>query len=256
LISIRLLGCNGGIGGTTRQSTCYLLGDRVLIDAGTGLGTLPLEQMQRIDHVVLTHAHLDHIACLPLLVDSVAAQREAPIQVWALPGVTAILSDHIFNDKIWPDFTQIPSPEQPFMQLNTLPEMLIVAGMRITALPAHHGIPACGLRVEREGIAVAFSGDTADCPAFWAAVNNDPALRSVIVECSYPAAMKELALLSMHLDTSALLPRLRELPRQVTPVIIHRKPGLEDTIAAELRAGLTDKELRLPVPGDRLQFSA
>jgi len=256
LISIRLLGCNGGIGGTTRQSTCYLLGDRVLIDAGTGLGTLPLEQMQRIDHVVLTHAHLDHIACLPLLVDSVAAQRTSPIQVWALPEVTAILAEHLFNDKIWPDFTRIPTPEQPFLQLNALPETLIVAGMRISALPAEHGIPACGLRVECQGVSVAFSGDTADCPAFWAAVKADQALSAVVVECSYPAAMKDMALLSMHLDTSTLLPRLRALPDHVSSVVIHRKPGLEAAIAAELTAGLSGKDLRLPVPGDTLQFSS
>lgn len=256
MISIRLLGCNGGIGGATRQSTCYLLGDRVLIDAGTGLGTLPLDEMQRIDHVVLTHAHLDHIACLPLLVDSVAAQRQSPIQVWALPEVIQILSEHIFNDKIWPDFTRIPTPEQPFMQLNTLPDILTAADMRIAPLPATHGIPACGLRVEREGIAVALSGDTADCPAFWAAVNEDTALKAVIVECSYPAAMRELAKLSMHLDTRTLLPRLADLPAGVTPVVIHRKPGLEDAIAAELAAGLPGKDLRLPVPGDTLRFSA
>ena len=68
-------------------------------------------------------AHLDHIACLPLLVDSVAAQRTQPLQVWALPEVIAVLASHIFNDKVWPDFTQIPTPEQPFMRLNVLPEI-------------------------------------------------------------------------------------------------------------------------------------
>lgn len=256
MISIRLLGCNGGIGGMTRQSTCYLLGEKVLVDAGTGLGALPLEAMRHIDHVVLTHAHLDHIACLPLLVDSVAAQREYPLQVWALPEVIAVLSAHIFNDKIWPDFTQIPSPQQPFMRLNAMPETLEVAGLRITTLPAHHGIPACGLRVEAQGLSVAFSGDTADCPAFWAAVKNDPALKAVIVECSYPASMKDMALLSMHLDTSVLLPRLRALSDRITPVVIHRKPGLEDAIAGELVAGLPGRDLRLPSPGDVLSFSA
>ena len=139
---LRLLGCNGGIGGMQRHTTCYLLGDSVLVDAGTGLGTLPLDEMLHIDHVVLTHAHLDHIACLPLLVDSVAGRRPAPLQVWALPEVLNILSTHIFNDKVWPDFTQIPSADQPFMTLKPLPHPLEIADMRITTLPASHGIPA------------------------------------------------------------------------------------------------------------------
>ncbi len=256
MISIRLLGCNGGIGGELRQSTCYLLGERLLVDAGTGLGTLPLNEMQHIDHVVLTHAHLDHIACLPLLVDSVAAQRTQPLQVWALPEVIAVLASHIFNDKVWPDFTQIPTPEQPFMRLNVLPEVLEVEGMRISALPANHGIPACGLRVETEAISIAFSGDTADCPAFWQAVHEDQRLTAVIVECSYPASMSDMALLSMHLDTSVLLPRLRALPTRVTPVVIHRKPGMEDAIAKELVAGLPERNVRLPSPGDMLTFTA
>ncbi len=256
MISLRILGANGGIGGTGRQTTCYLLGDSVLVDAGTGLGTLPLDEMMRIDHVVLTHAHLDHVACLPLMIDSVCAQRQTPVQVWALPEVIATLSAHLFNDKIWPDFTRIPTPEQPFLKLNPLTSPLTLAGMGITPLPANHGIPACGLRVEHEGVAVAFSGDTADCPEFWSMLQEDKTLKAVIVECSYPAALKEMALLSMHLDTSTLLPRLAALPRQVTPVVIHRKPGLEEQISAELRSGLREQDLRLPAPGDLLRFSA
>jgi len=256
VISIRLLGCHGGIGGTARQSTCYLLGDSVLIDAGTGLGTLPLEDMRRIDHVVLTHAHLDHIACLPLMIDSVCSHRQTPVQVWALPEVIGILSDHVFNEQIWPDFTRIPTPEQPFLKLNPLAGSVTLSGMTFTPMPARHGIPACGLRVERDGVALAFSGDTADCPEFWQLTQHDPALKAVIVECSYPASMREMASLSMHLDTSVLLPRLAALPRGVTAVVIHRKPGGEEQIASELKAGLPGTPLQLPVSGEVLSFSA
>lgn len=255
MISLRLLGCNGGIGGIERQTTCYLLGDSVLVDAGTGLGTLPLDEMLRIDHVVLTHAHLDHIACLPLLVDSVAGQRDKPVQVWALPEVIDILSAHVFNDKIWPDFTQIPSAVEPFMKLNPLPGPLEIAGMRITPLPARHGIPACGLRVQKDSAAIAFSGDTADCEDFWKVVEQDKALKAVIVECSYPAAQSKLASLSMHMDASGLAPRLAALAPEVAAVVIHRKPGLEDAIASELRDQLPGRDLRLPRPGDSYQFS-
>lgn len=255
MIRMQLAGCSGGIGGTGRQTTCYLLDDTVLIDAGTGLGTLSLEAMARIDHVVLTHAHLDHIACLPLLVDSVAAMRREALQVWALQEVIDILRTHIFNNQIWPDFTVIPDAAHPFLKLNPLPaDGLRVADMHFTALPAQHGIPACGYLVQKGDTALAFSGDTSDCDAFWEAVREHPAITGVIVECSYPAAMAAMADLSMHMHAGALAERLRRLPASCTAVVIHRKPGLEQAIANELSASLSGRDLRLPQPGDLMQW--
>ena len=256
MIRLQLAGCSGGIGGSGRQTTCYLLNDTVLIDAGTGLSTLSLEAMARIDHVVLTHAHLDHIACLPLLVDSVAAMRETPLQVWALPEVIGILHAHIFNNQIWPDFTVIPDAAHPFLQLKPLPaDGLTIAEMHFTALPALHGIPACGYRVTQDDTTLAFSGDTSDCAGFWETVLALPALSAVVVECSYPSTIATMADLSMHMHAGALSERLRALPPTVASVVIHRKPGFEAAIAAELSAALTGRDLRLPQPGEIYQFA-
>ena len=256
MITLRLLGCSGGIGGTARRTTCYGLDDTVLIDAGTGAGELSLEHMARIDHIVLTHAHLDHIACLPLLLDSVAASRETPLQIWALPAVIDILRAHVFNDQIWPDFTKIPNEIHPFVELNTLPVgvPLEIAGLRFTPLPGRHGIPACGYRVQKGQVALAFSGDTVDCPAFWEAIAGDHALAAVIIECSYPIQMAEMAALSMHLDVSTVARRLAALPDNVASIVVHRKPGMEEEIAQQLKSALPGRDLRLPVHGDVYRF--
>ena len=256
MITLRLLGCSGGIGGTGRRTTCYGLDDPVLIDAGTGAGELSLEHMARIDHIVLTHAHLDHIACLPLLLDSVAASRETPLQIWALPAVIDILRAHVFNDQIWPDFTKIPNEIHPFVELNTLPVgvPLEIAGLRFTPLPGRHGIPACGYRVQKGQVALAFSGDTVDCPAFWEAIAGDHALAAVIIECSYPIQMAEMAALSMHLDVSTVARRLAALPDNVASIVVHRKPGMEEEIAQQLKSALPGRDLRLPVHGDVYRF--
>jgi 3',5'-cyclic-nucleotide phosphodiesterase len=256
MITLRLLGCSGGIGGTARRTTCYGLDDTVLIDAGTGAGELSLEHMARIDHIVLTHAHLDPIACLPLLLDSVAASRETPLQIWALPAVIDILRAHVFNDQIWPDFTKIPNEIQPFVELNTLPVgvPLEIAGLRFTPLPGRHGIPACGYRVQKGEVALAFSGDTIDCPAFWEAIAGDRALAAVIIECSYPIQMAEMAALSMHLDVSTVARRLAALPDNVASIVVHRKPGMEEEIAQQLKSALPGRDLRLPVHGDVYRF--
>lgn len=256
MITLRLLGCSGGIGGTGRRTTCYGLDDTILIDAGTGAGELSLEHMARIDHIVLTHAHLDHIACLPLLLDSVAATRETPLQVWALPAVIDILRAHVFNDQVWPDFTKIPNEIHPCVELNTLPVKvpLEIAGLRFTPLPGRHGIPACGYRVQKGKVALAFSGDTIDCPSFWETIAGDRALAAVIIECSYPEQMAEMAALSMHLDVSTVARRLAALPDHVAGIIVHRKPGMEEEIAQQLQSALPGRDLRLPVHGDVYQF--
>jgi len=261
MIRLRILGCSGGIGGPTRRTTSYALNDTVLIDAGTGVGDLSLDELARIDHVVLTHAHLDHIACLPLMADSVIALRTTPLQVWALPDVIGILAKHVFNDLVWPDFTKIPDPSNPFVTLNPLPtdRPLKVAGLQFTPLPASHGIPACGYRVERDGVALAFSGDTGDCPAFWEKLEGDDALRAVVVECSYPSRMADMALLTMHMDESSLKDRLAALPASTAAILIHRKPGLEDEIMREWQhwhALHADCDLRLPLHGQVYTFSA
>ncbi len=286
MIDLRFIGCNGGIGAghgmAMRHTTCYGIGTQIVIDAGTGLGSLSLDELAAIDHVVLTHAHLDHVAGLPLMIDSVAAMRRSALTVWALPDVITILRAHLFNDKLWPDFSTIPTAEQPFLRFAAISDdSFEVAGHRFTPLPASHGIPACGYRVERDGVAIAFSGDTGDCPPFWERIADDDALAAVVVECSYPSRMTDMATLSMHLHAGIVAERLRELGAQraqraerirhahaaqgagssensadrgLAGIVIHRKPGLEDDIAHELQAALPGFDLRLPLPGDRYRF--
>ncbi len=259
MIDLAFIGCHGGIGcgsgEAMRHTSCYGLGPQLIVDAGTGLGTLSLEELAAIDHVLLTHAHLDHVAGLPLMIDSVAALRSSPVVVWALPAVIDLLREHLFNDHIWPDFSRIPAPDTPFLRYAAVGEATLeIAGHRVTPLPAAHGVPACGYRLERGGVAVCFSGDSADCPSFWSRAATDDALSAVIVECSYPSHMTELADLSRHLHAGLLAERLAVLRDQVSAVIVHRKPGLEEDIALELLAALPGLDLRLPSPGDRYRF--
>src|SRR5689334_15822365 len=118
-MQIRVLGCSGSIGGECR-TTSLLLDDDVLIDAGTGVGDLTLEELNAIDHILISHSHLDHVLAIGLLADSVmrrrAAEGRGPIRVHALPETIAALRTHIFNGVIWPDFTRLPSAEHPMLE--------------------------------------------------------------------------------------------------------------------------------------------
>ena len=109
-MNIRVLGCSGAIA-AGYQTTAFLLDDDVLLDAGTGVGLLSLEALARIDHICLSHSHLDHILGIPLLADAVLRLRHAagrpPVQVHALPETLDALRQHVFNGVIWPDFTRL-----------------------------------------------------------------------------------------------------------------------------------------------------
>jgi glyoxylase-like metal-dependent hydrolase (beta-lactamase superfamily II) len=141
-MKVRVLGCSGAIAKDCR-TTSFLIDGDVLIDAGTGVGDLTLDEMRGIDQVFLTHSHLDHIAALPLMVDAVAARRTTPLKIHALAGTIAAMRAHIFNDVIWPDFSRIPSPESPFVSFHEIRtgQALQLRGKLIEVLPAVH---TCG----------------------------------------------------------------------------------------------------------------
>ena len=160
-MKVRVWGCSGAIAKECR-TTSFLIDTDVLIDAGTGVGDLTLEEMRGIDHVFLTHSHLDHIAALPLMVDAIASQRTASLQIHALAGTIAALKTHIFNDVIWPDFTQLPTPHAPFIcfQEIQIGQTLQLGNKRIEVLPAIHTVPAVGYAVSVEDACWVFTGDT------------------------------------------------------------------------------------------------
>jgi ribonuclease BN (tRNA processing enzyme) len=223
---LRILGCSGGIGGNLR-TTSLLLDHDVLIDAGTGVGDLSLAEMCAINHVFVTHSHLDHIACLPLLIDSVGFMRDKPLTIHATDETLAILKEHVFNWEIWPDFTEIPNLHQPLLRYEriVLGETVELGGRMLTPLPANHVVPAVGFQIESGNTSLVFSGDTTTCDALWEAVNRIRNLEYLIVETAFSNAEKKLAVVSKHLCPSLLAEELGKLKLNPKIYITHLKPG-------------------------------
>lgn len=226
-MKVRILGCSGGIGGRHLRTTSILVDHDILVDAGTGLGDLSIQELIRIDHLFLTHTHLDHIACLPLMVDTVGDMRDRPLTVHATEAVIEILRAHVFNWLVWPDFCEIPSSEKPFMRFQPIcvGEPVMLDGRTITALPANHTVPAVGYTLDSGRASLVFSGDTAACPEQWAEINKIGNLRTLIYECAFPNREHALALASRHLCPSMLAEELKHLKREVELFITHLKPG-------------------------------
>jgi len=98
------------------RTTSFLVDSDILIDAGTGVGDLTLAELSQIDYIFITHSHLDHVTSIPFLVDTVGGMRSKPLVVYATRATTEILRNHLFNWAIWPDFSEIPSAEAPFLR--------------------------------------------------------------------------------------------------------------------------------------------
>lgn len=233
---LRVLGCSGGIGGRHLRTTSLLLDSDILIDAGTGVCDLTLAELASIDHIFLTHSHLDHIATIPFLVDTVGQMREKPVTVHALPATIEILRNHIFNWSIWPDFTEIPSAAQPALRFEPIEvgQFADLGGRRIGALPANHVVPAIGYHIDNGKGSLVFTGDTGVNDALWPIINRIANLRYLIIECAFCNRERELAHVAKHLCPSMLAEELAKLERTVDIFITHLKPGEIELTMAEI----------------------
>lgn len=242
-VQVSVLGCNGGIGAGLK-TTCLAVDESILIDAGTGLEQLTLEAMLLIDQVFITHAHMDHIACLPLMVASTYGQRTEPLVVYASVAAQEVLRTHIFNWQVWPDYTQLPTPEQPVLRFLDfdIGDKVVIDGKQIEALPVSHTVPAQGyLLTAAGGESLAFSGDTGACADFWRRLGRESALRHVLVDVSFPDAEAALATVSGHYAPGALAADLERFSLRPSLGIVHLKPGYETRVMAELFAALASQ---------------
>ena len=236
-MKVRVLGCSGAIAKDCR-TTSFLIDHDVLVDAGTVVGDLTVDEMKDITHVLLTHSHLDHVAALPLMIDAIAFQLTKPVQIHALPGTIAALKAHIFNNVIWPDFSRIPTPHAPFVSFHELQvgQTLDIAGKQIEVLPAVHTVPAVGYAVTAGNGWWVFTGDTERNPAFWRRINQMN-VAALVIETAFSNREKDLARRSLHLSPNALADELDCIDKgKLFPIFItHTKPAETELIMTEIQ---------------------
>jgi ribonuclease BN (tRNA processing enzyme) len=252
-MKVRILGCSGGVGRGLR-TTSLLVDDDILIDAGSGVGDLTQEEMAAVRHIFLTHSHLDHVAFIPLMLDSVFERRSDPLVVHGLPATLEALQRHIFNWVIWPDFGRLPSAEHPVLRYEAMtPGQVMQMGTRsFEMIAVGHAVPAVGYRVACPTGVLAFSGDTSTNDSFWSGLNAHERLDVLIVETAFSNADLAISLLAKHYCPSLLAADIKKLRHRPEIYITHNKPGEEEVIFAECSAALGDHKLHRLTGGETL----
>lgn len=243
-MQILTLGASGGL--EQQQGTsAFHLPPHTLIDAGTGVQRLSHTELISLDNVLLTHAHLDHIASLPLLIDSqfdTLVEQQRALNVYALPDVLETLKQHIFNGQIWPDFSRLPCADAPVMRLIPITpwQPFTLAGqasskLQVTPFPLCHTVPTCGYCINDGTNQIAVCGDTGLNGLSIDSLNRLGALNCLVIECAYDNQLDTLAQLTHHLTPqrlTRLLDDLDTLPGELW--ITHLKPKRREQIAMEL----------------------
>jgi ribonuclease BN (tRNA processing enzyme) len=229
-----------------------LIDDDVLIDAGTGIGDLELSDMDSIRHVFLTHAHLDHIAGLPMLADRIFEENlETPLTVYAREETLRAVQDHLFNDVIWPDFSRLPSAESPMLRYAVCgPGDTVRIGKRdFYAVDVMHSVPSLGFTVRNSGGAFAVSGDTRTNETLWPVLNACDDLRVLVIEVSFPDEMAELAVEAGHYTPRTMTADLERLEHDPVIWLTGMKPGEEKRIFRQVQNATPGRDIRMLAAG-------
>lgn len=247
IMRIRVLGCSGGIGAGSRTSA-MLIDEDVLIDAGTGIGDLVLSDLRSIRHVFLTHAHLDHIAGLPMLADAAFdVQSRRPLTVYAREETLRAIQDHLFNDVIWPDFARLPSPENPMLRYHVCSpgDTVTIDRRDFYAVDVMHSVPSLGFTVQNSGGVFAVSGDTKSNETLWPVLNACDDLKVLVIEVSFPDEMENLAAEAGHYCPRTLTRDLERLRHDPEIWLTGMKPGEESRILKQVLRAAPDKNIQM-----------
>jgi ribonuclease BN (tRNA processing enzyme) len=244
---IRVLGCSGGIGAGSR-TTALLIDNDVLIDAGTGIGDLELADIDSIRHVFLTHAHLDHIAGLPMLADRIFDENfETPLTVYAREETLRAIQDHLFNDVIWPNFAKLPTAANPMLRYRVCGpgDTITIDHRDFYAIDVMHSVPSLGFTVQNSGGVFAVSGDTKSNETLWPVLNACDDLKVLVIEVSFPDEMSELAGVAGHYTPKTLTDDLKRLRHSPEIWLTGMKPGEEARILKQVAKAAPDKNIQM-----------
>lgn len=229
-------GCHGGETPKHRTSA-FVLDGKLAIDAGALTSGLDLRAQCKLEAVLVSHAHLDHVRDLATIADNRTQMGMPPLLVVGTAMTLGVLRKHFFNDLVWPDFTKIPTAQAPAIRYFPLePEQPTdVAGYRVRAVLVSHTIETCAFIVEKKRKALIYSGDTGPTDRLWELAAELPKIDALLMEVSFPDEQQRLATISGHHTPQTLGKELEKLssPKDVPTLLYHIKPVFQAKVERE-----------------------
>jgi cAMP phosphodiesterase len=251
---LRILGCAGG-SAPGAELSCYLLDDVLAVDAGALTTTLSFKEQRRVQDVLLTHGHLDHVWTLPLFLANRFGGAAVPCRLFGSTYTLETVRSHLFNDRIWPDFTEAVRESVPLVQFKPIEPggSESILDYDVAAVPLVHAVPTQAYRIRRSGKSLLVCGDTYGADGLWTVANADKGLTAIVLECSFPSRYEALARASLHLTPRLLGAELKKLARpDVRVLITHIKPEDRAEVVRELEA-LKDPRLHVLTQGEAIE---
>jgi ribonuclease BN (tRNA processing enzyme) len=227
---------NGGA--SARQHlACFVVDDRVAIDAGSLAMSASSIQREQVRDVVLTHAHLDHIAGLPLFLDDLFSILDRPVRIHATSDVINVLERDIFNWSIYPKFSELSNENGAILEYVPFEagSEFRAGHLSVRAINVNHQVPSVGFIVSDGQKAFAMTGDTAGMDGFWDAVNDGAAPDALLIECAFPDELTDLADVSHHLTPKRMQAELEKFKHTGSRIyVINLKPMFREKVIKEI----------------------
>jgi len=244
-LKIKVLGAHGFESINTRLSA-ILIDEVLAVDAGGLTSGLSFAEQERVEFILLTHGHYDHIRDIPAIA---LKNSHRTIEVFATESTHEILLTHLINGVLYPRFATRPSPERPALRLHTLEPYRAetIGAYHVLAVPVIHALPAVGYQIsDDQGKSMFFSGDTGPgLSSCWEHIAPD----LLIMDMFFSNKSAEIAPQPGHLCPASLrveLINFRGIKGYLPPVVLtHLNPEVEHEISRE--AAQLAKELRADI---------
>ena len=219
--------------------TCFVVNDAVAFDAGSLAMASTAEQKGKVRDIVISHAHLDHIAGLPLFIDDLFASLTQPIRIHASAEVIQVLEHDIFNWRVYPRFSELSNGKGPVLEYCEIEagRDFQVGDLLVMPIGVNHKVPSSGFIVSDNLATIALTGDTATTDRFWETVNAESKVSAVLIECAFPNELAELSEISYHLTPSGLEKEISKLNRSDCDLfVVNLKPAYRDDTIRQITA--------------------
>ena len=217
-------------------TTSFLIRDDIVIDAGNLSNGL--EDVSKINHIFLTHSHFDHIIDIPFVIDTCFEKRVNTLKIYGLKDTISAIKS-LFNDKIWPDFSQITllngKKAIQFIEIKEYDEFDFV-DIKLQAIPSNHTVPTIGYKITKNNQSVIISADTYLNDKLVDEVNNTKNLKLLILETSFPNRLENLANIAKHLTPNLVVKLKKQFNKNVKIAFFHFKVEYKSEIIDELNS--------------------